>query len=74
MAKAAVGAMSEQGVIINRTHETSLRFLPPYTIGKKHIDQVVGTLDEILKQLEKTNFNPPAPSPAGELVAQGSTY
>jgi acetylornithine and succinylornithine aminotransferases len=47
MAKSAVASMLERGIIINRTHETVLRFLPPYVIRKKHIDQVVKALEEI---------------------------
>ena len=74
MAKVAVPAMLERGIIINRTHETSLRFLPPYTIGKKDIDEVVAALDATLKELEKTHSKTPAQSPEGELVAQGSPH
>lgn len=75
LAKAAVPAMLERGVIINRTHETSLRFLPPYTIRKKHIDEVVKTLDATLKALEQTHTKSEAqPSPETELIAQGSTH
>lgn len=48
LAKAAVREMLEKGIIINRTHETVLRFLPPFVIGKEHVDQVVAALDEIL--------------------------
>jgi acetylornithine/N-succinyldiaminopimelate aminotransferase len=47
-AKATVAAMLARGIIINRTHETVLRFLPPYVIRKKHIDQVAKALDEVL--------------------------
>ena len=75
LAKAMVPAMLERGVVINRTHETALRFLPPYTIGKKHIDEVVKALDVTLKQLEKTYSKTEAQaSPEGELIAQGSTH
>jgi acetylornithine aminotransferase/acetylornithine/N-succinyldiaminopimelate aminotransferase len=75
LAKATVPAMLERGVIINRTHETALRFLPPYTIRKKHIDEVVKALDATLKQLEKTCTKSEAqPSAEPELVAQGSTH
>ena len=76
LAKAMIPAMLERGVVINRTHETALRFLPPYTIGKKHIDEVVKALDATLKQLEKSyNTKTEAQaSPEGELVAQGSTH
>jgi len=74
-AKAAVPAMLERGIIINRTHETSLRFLPPYTIGKQHIDVVVAALDATLTELEKMQPKTRAQSsPEGELVAQGSTH
>lgn len=56
LAKAMVKALMECGVIINRTHETVLRFLPPYIIEKKHVDQVVKALDERFqeKSVEKT--------------------
>lgn len=75
LAKAVIPAMLERGVIINRTHETSLRFLPAYTIAKKHIDEVVRALDATLKQLEKHQFKKEAQAaPEGELVAQGSTH
>jgi acetylornithine/N-succinyldiaminopimelate aminotransferase len=44
-AKAVVRQLLEQGVIINRTHDTVLRFLPPYIIQKKDVDHVVRLLD-----------------------------
>jgi len=47
-AKAAVQQLLDRGILINRTHETVLRFLPPYVIQKKHVDQVVRALDEAL--------------------------
>ncbi|HEY5068277.1 MAG TPA: aspartate aminotransferase family protein, partial [Candidatus Acidoferrum sp.] len=40
-AKAVVAQLLQRGVLINRTHETVLRFLPPYIIEKKHVDQVI---------------------------------
>lgn len=45
LAKAVAGKLLEAGIIINRTHETVLRFLPPYIIQKKHVDRVVEALD-----------------------------
>jgi acetylornithine aminotransferase/acetylornithine/N-succinyldiaminopimelate aminotransferase len=75
MAKAAVPVMLERGIIINRTHETALRFLPPYTIRKKHIDEVVNALEAVLKDLQQTQLKSQAqPSPELELIAQGSTH
>jgi acetylornithine/N-succinyldiaminopimelate aminotransferase len=47
-AKAVVAQLLKQGILINRTHETVLRFLPPYIIQKKHVDQVVHALDAAL--------------------------
>jgi acetylornithine/N-succinyldiaminopimelate aminotransferase len=47
-AKAAVQQLLDRGILINRTHETVLRFLPPYVIQKKHVDQVIQALDEAL--------------------------
>jgi hypothetical protein len=38
----------EAGIIINRTHENVLRFLPPYIVQKKHIDQLIKELDRAL--------------------------
>ena len=48
VAKAVVGRLMERGILINRTHETVLRFLPPYIIERKHIDQVTAELDRAL--------------------------
>jgi len=48
LAKSMVKELLEAGIIINRTHDTVLRFLPPYIIQKKHVDQVVEALDRAL--------------------------
>jgi acetylornithine aminotransferase/acetylornithine/N-succinyldiaminopimelate aminotransferase len=47
-AKSTVQQLLERGILINRTHETVLRFLPPYVIQKKHVDEVIGALDTAL--------------------------
>jgi acetylornithine/N-succinyldiaminopimelate aminotransferase len=44
-AKALVAQLLQQGILINRTNETVLRFLPPYIIQKKHVDEVISALD-----------------------------
>jgi acetylornithine/N-succinyldiaminopimelate aminotransferase len=49
-AKAVVSELLGKGILINRTHETVLRFLPPYIVEKKHVDEVVGALDRALSQ------------------------
>jgi acetylornithine aminotransferase/acetylornithine/N-succinyldiaminopimelate aminotransferase len=49
IAKAVMKQMLERGVIINRTHDTVLRFLPPYIIEREHVDEVISKLDEVLQ-------------------------
>jgi acetylornithine/N-succinyldiaminopimelate aminotransferase len=46
--KAAVTTLLKQGILINRTHETVLRFLPPYIIQAQHVDQLMRGLDAAL--------------------------
>ncbi len=48
-AKAVAKELLEKGIIINRTHDTVLRFLPPYIIQKKHVDEVIAALDKALQ-------------------------
>jgi predicted acetylornithine/succinylornithine family transaminase len=43
-------AALEAGVLINSTHETTLRFLPPFIIEEKHIDKAVKVLKKLLKK------------------------
>jgi acetylornithine aminotransferase/acetylornithine/N-succinyldiaminopimelate aminotransferase len=47
-AKAVVGQLLDRGILINRTQDTVLRFLPPYIIQKAHVDLVVRALDTAL--------------------------
>ena len=39
----------EQGLLINCTHDTVLRFLPPYIIGPKEVDAAIKILAKVLK-------------------------
>src|SRR5258706_4209988 len=48
LAKKTLKAMLADGVIINRTNETVLRFLPPYTVTHQQVDEVVGKLAKVL--------------------------
>ncbi len=48
LAKAVVRQLLDRGIIINRTHDTVLRFLPPYISEEKHVEQVVAALDVAL--------------------------
>jgi acetylornithine/N-succinyldiaminopimelate aminotransferase len=44
-------AMAE-GLLINCTHDTVLRFLPPYIITEKEVDQAVKILGKVLAQVK----------------------
>jgi acetylornithine/N-succinyldiaminopimelate aminotransferase len=54
-AKAVVTQLLAKGILINRTHDTVLRFLPPYIIEKKHVDEVIHALDRALTDIEGVN-------------------
>ncbi len=54
VAKATVKQMLEKGIIINRTHDKVLRFLPPLIIDRQHVDEVTTALDEVLQASRRT--------------------
>jgi len=41
-----------EGLLINCTHETVLRFLPPYIVTEKEVDQAVKTLGKIFAKVK----------------------
>jgi acetylornithine aminotransferase/acetylornithine/N-succinyldiaminopimelate aminotransferase len=45
LAKDIVRQALEAGIVINRTHDTTLRFLPPYIIERAHIDELIAVLN-----------------------------
>jgi acetylornithine/N-succinyldiaminopimelate aminotransferase len=50
LAKTLLEGMMGRHILLNRTHETVLRFLPPYLITREHVDQAVHALDDLLTQ------------------------
>jgi acetylornithine aminotransferase/acetylornithine/N-succinyldiaminopimelate aminotransferase len=60
LAKAAQKAMLEQKIIINRTHEKVLRFLPPFVVTKKQVESVVKALDQVLSSCASSGDAAPA--------------
>lgn len=48
LAKSVLAGMMERHILINRTHETVLRFLPPFLLTREHVDQTIAVLDELL--------------------------
>jgi len=57
LAKHVAAQMLERHIIINRTSETVLRFLPPFILERQHIDQAVQALDEILSSASAANLS-----------------
>ena len=46
--------MMDRRIILNRTSETVLRFLPPFTLEPAHVDVAIAALDETLNSLSPT--------------------
>lgn len=64
LARQIAAQMMERRIIINRTSETVLRFLPPYVLEKQHVQMAVDALNETLK----ANKELAGASTAGEKV------
>jgi acetylornithine aminotransferase/acetylornithine/N-succinyldiaminopimelate aminotransferase len=54
LAKQVLSAMMQRHILINRTSETVLRFLPPFTLQKAHVDEAIAALDQILSEQAAT--------------------
>jgi acetylornithine/N-succinyldiaminopimelate aminotransferase len=50
LAKTVLAEMLKRRILINRTSETVLRFLPPFILGKEHVDEAIDALDAILTE------------------------
>jgi acetylornithine/N-succinyldiaminopimelate aminotransferase len=46
--KQIVNDAMDRGLLINCTHDTVLRFLPPYIITQKEVDEAIAILDQVL--------------------------
>ena len=67
LAKTVLAEMLKRHILINRTSDTVLRFLPPFILGKEHVDEAIAALDTILGEH--------GPAPAGkETPIKGGTY
>jgi acetylornithine/N-succinyldiaminopimelate aminotransferase len=56
-AKSVVNRLMQRQVLINRTNETVLRFLPPYIVRMTHIDEVIRELDSALHLAGSARFS-----------------
>ncbi|MEE8199565.1 MAG: aspartate aminotransferase family protein [Candidatus Acidoferrales bacterium] len=50
--KAVVREALARGVLINCTHDTVLRFLPPYIIEERHVERLMRTLEAIFARVD----------------------
>lgn len=57
-AKRIVRVLMSNGIILNRTHDTVLRFLPPYIIERKHVNEVVASLDAAFRNKTSQSADP----------------
>jgi acetylornithine/N-succinyldiaminopimelate aminotransferase len=48
VAKRVAAQLMDRHIIVNRTSETVLRFLPPFILERKHVETVIKALDEIV--------------------------
>jgi len=66
LAKKAAAAMLDHHILVNRTSETVLRFLPPFILERTHIDRAIEALDGILTTLTLNSAALAGRVPAGE--------
>jgi acetylornithine aminotransferase/acetylornithine/N-succinyldiaminopimelate aminotransferase len=66
LAKTVLGEMMKRRILINRTSETVLRFLPPFILRREHVDQGIAALNEILT--EQTAHAAATPVPGGKKI------
>ena len=63
--KDVVDAALARGLVINCTHDTVLRFLPPFIITEKQVDEGVKLLEQALSEVESKNAHS-APAAKGK--------
>lgn len=47
-AKEILAGMMDRRILLNRTHDTVLRFLPPFLLTREHVDLAIDALNELL--------------------------
>jgi acetylornithine/N-succinyldiaminopimelate aminotransferase len=68
LAKTVLNEMMKRHILINRTSETVLRFLPPFILERQHVDEAISALDQILS--EQTATAAAAPATGGTKIGQ----
>ncbi|MGC9197525.1 MAG: aspartate aminotransferase family protein [Acidobacteriaceae bacterium] len=67
LARQLLQGMMERRIVLNRTHETVLRFLPPYILSRADVDHTLHALTELLAT-HSTSPSPHASVVAGETI------
>ena len=52
LAKTVLAKLLDRRILVNRTDETVLRFLPPYLLQREHVDTTLAAIDDILTEQE----------------------
>ncbi len=52
LAKTVLAKLLDRRILVNRTDETVLRFLPPYLLEREHVDTTLAAIDDILTEQE----------------------
>ena len=65
LAKTTVAEMLKRRIVINCTSDTVLRFLPPLTLERTHVDGAIGALDEIFSEHAAASASPAAANAPG---------
>jgi acetylornithine aminotransferase/acetylornithine/N-succinyldiaminopimelate aminotransferase len=68
LARQVAAEMLARRIILNRTSETVLRFLPPYILEQKHVEMAIAALDSILTSLSTQ------PAYAGQASPEGNAH
>jgi acetylornithine/N-succinyldiaminopimelate aminotransferase len=66
LAKTVLTHLLARKIIINRTDETVLRFLPPFILQPEHVDTTIHAIDDVLTEIEAA-----AGQQSQQTVAQG---
>jgi acetylornithine/succinyldiaminopimelate/putrescine aminotransferase len=52
----------DAGLLINCTHDTVLRFLPPYILTERDVDHAIAKLKRIFKKVKAAEAAPSVPA------------
>ena len=55
LAKTILAGMMDRRILLNRTHDTVLRFLPPFLLTREHVDLAIDALNELLASHTSSN-------------------